>query len=57
MKLEGWIAISKDGENWLVAKGEWELKRRMDRYGAIEWKDPISCTITIPDESEVRDES
>jgi hypothetical protein len=59
MKLEGWIAVDKDGEgDWVADSSPKQLIETMEKQGekyAIDWKDPIPCTITIPDSKEAQD--
>jgi hypothetical protein len=57
MKLEGWIAISGDKTTWIACDTADLVERAIELEGMkrIFPDNPIPCTLTIPDESEVED--
>ena len=56
MKLEGWIAVEKYGTgDWVADSSAKQLIKTMEGQGekyALEWADPVPCTITIPHDGE-----
>lgn len=51
--MEGWIAVGDNGKDWMADSSKdcllESVAESKDAVTDIVWKEPIPCTITIPD--------